>query len=367
MNMTDMRSLFPVLRESTFLNSAAESPLNAKSREALADYLELVSNAPQNKQSPRPVVRTMLSDLFGGAAEDYALVTSTGVGVGIAAAGHSWNDGDNVVVPVDEHWNSTFPWLALKDKGVEVRLVQTDMDQRVLTEEIAAQVDDNTRVVATTAVRFTTGFRADLRALSEIAHDKDALLVVDGIQATGVVPLNVETEGIDVLACGGFKWLLGMPGTGFMYTSRTARERIRPILPGMFAAENNFRELHYHDDARRYETGSIAYSLFDAWTAGLGILKEVGIENIYARILILTDQIISGLQNKGIKIITPVAHVAERSAIVVFTLGSEEADEKLYEALLSHNIIVSLRAGSIRVSPNFFNTEDDIERFLSRL
>jgi selenocysteine lyase/cysteine desulfurase len=305
--------------------------------------------------------------LFGGTTEDYALVTSTGVGVGIAAAGYSWKEGDNVVVPIDEHWNNTFPWLALQDKGVEVRLVRTDENQRVLTEDVTAQVDDNTRVVATTAVRFTTGFRTDLRAISEIAHNKNALFVVDGIQAAGVIPLNVEKDGIDILACGGFKWLLGMPGTGFMFANQAAREKIRPILPGMFAAKNDFRELNYHDDARRYETGSIAYSLFHAWVAGLGILKDVGVDNIYARILILTEQIISGLHNKGIKIISPVEHIAERSAIVTFTFGSEEANKKIYEILLSHNVIVSLRAGSIRVSPNFFNTEDDVERFLSLL
>ena len=193
------------------------------------------------------------------------------------------------------------------------------------------------------------------------------MFVVDGIQAAGVIPLNVEKDGIDILACGGFKWLLGMPGTGFMFANQAAREKIRPILPGMFAAKNVFRELNYHDDARRYETGSIAYSLFHAWVAGLGILKDVGVDNVYARILILTEQIISGLHNKGIKIISPVEHIAERSAIVTFTFGSEEANKKIYEILLSHNVIVSLRAGSIRVSPNFFNTEDDVERFLSLL
>ncbi len=73
-----------------------------------------------------------------GAPEDDALVTSTGVGIGIAAGGYAWRTGDNVVVPMDEHWNATFPWLALRDRGVDCRLVPVDQNQRVDPEAIAA-------------------------------------------------------------------------------------------------------------------------------------------------------------------------------------------------------------------------------------
>ena len=272
-----------------------------------------------------------------------------------------------MVVPADEHWNNTFPWLALRERGVDCRLVPVDDDQRVDPQTLAAMVDGNTRMLATTAVRFNTGFRADLRLLSSIAHDRGALFVVDGIQAAGVCPINVEEDGIDVLSCGGFKWLLGMPGTGFLYANKSAQEKIRPVLPGMYAAEHDTRELRYHSDARRFETGTLPYSLFHAWTAGLEILREIGVGNIHERVLDLTDRIVAGLRERGISIVSPVDRIGERSAILSFTLGSEQANKGLLEKLMSRRIIAALRDGRIRVSPNFFNTEDEIDSLLKEL
>jgi selenocysteine lyase/cysteine desulfurase len=341
--------------------------LNAKVQSRLESYLTLASETPNAKPGTRVPVREALSEMFGGDPGDYALVTSTGVGVGIVAAGYDWKRGDNVVVPTDEHWNNTFPWLALRRRGVDVRLVPVEEDQRVNPEVVASMVDGNTRILTTAAVRFDTGFRSDLKLLSEIAHDRGALFLVDGIQGAGVFPIGVHEMGIDVLACAGFKWLLGAPGTGFLYVNEVAREKIHPVLPGMSAAEHNFRELIYHPDARRYETGTLAYSLFYAWIAGLELLEEVGVPNIHDRVLKLTDMIIAGLRSRGVSIISPVEKTSERSAILAFTMGSEAANKTLHEKLSANNILVALRSGSIRVSPNFYNTEDEIDRFLDVL
>jgi cysteine desulfurase / selenocysteine lyase len=366
-NISAYRDLFPVTKKISYLNNAAESPLNNRVRERLAAYLTIAGNEPQKKPSVRTEVRKTLSSIFGGAADEYALVTSTGVGIGIVASGYKWRDGDNVVVPIDEHWNNTFPWLALRERGVDVRLAPLTEDQRIDPDTLAGLVDKNTRVLACAAVRFNTGYRSDLKLVSSIAHDKGALMMVDGIQGGGVCPLNVDDDGIDILACGGFKWLLGMPGTGLLYINRSAQEKIGAVLPGMFAAENHMRELHYHDDARRYETGTIAYSLFHAWTAGLEILQEIGIANIHARVIGLTDRLIAGLLAKGIEIISPVDSIDERSAIITFTLGSETANRQCHEKLMANNVLVALREGFIRVSPNFYNTEDEIDLLLDNL
>ena len=367
MNTTQIRKLFPVTQNSVYLNNAAGSPLNARVQSKLESYLTLASETPNAKPGARVPVREALSEIFGGDSGDYALVTSTGVGVGIVAAGYDWKTGDNVVVPADEHWNNTFPWLALRRRGVDVRLVPVEEDQRVNPNVVASMVDGNTRILATAAVRFDTGFRADLKLLSEIAHDSGALFLVDGIQGAGVFPIDVHEMGIDVHACAGFKWLLGQPGTGFLYINEVAREKIHPVLPGMSAAEHNFRELNYHPDARRYETGTLAYSLFFAWIAGLELLGEVGVPNIHDRVLKLTDAIIAGLRSKGISIFSPVEKTSERSAIIAFTMGSDAANKSLHESLTANNVLVALRPGSIRVSPNFYNTEDEIERFLDAI
>lgn len=367
MNVNDLRTLFPVTKEYVFLNNAAESPLNLKVRNNLDAYLDLSQNAPQNKPLVRDPIRAQLADLFGGQAAEYALVTSTGIGVSIVAAGYKWSDGDNVVVPSNEHWNNSFPWKALKEKGVEVRFVEPDVNHRIDPEAIKAVTDKNTKIIAIAAVSFNTGYRSDLKKLADLAHANGALLMVDGIQAAGVVPLNVDLDQIDILCCAGFKWLLGMPGTGFLYVNRKAQDLIAPVLPGMFSGDLYSKELEYYQDARRYESGTIAYPLFYGWTAGLELLKEIGIENIYQRILVLTGQIISGLQARDIRIVTPVDNLSERSAIILFTLGSLEANEALYKKFVEKNIIVTLRDGLIRVSPSFFNTEVEIQGFLEVL
>lgn len=365
MDVNELRTLFPVTKKYIFLNNAAESPLNLLVRRNIDEYLDLCQNSPQLKPSIRTKIRAQLADLLGGQADEYALVNSTGMGISIVAAGYHWSAGDNVVVPSNEHWNNNFPWKALKEKGVEIRFVEPDADHRIDPADLKALIDQNTKIVAIAAVSFNTGFRSDLKKLAELAHAGGALFVVDGIQGAGVIPINVETDQIDILCCAGFKWLLGMPGTGFMYVNKTIQHLISPVLPGMFSAELYSAELDYSPDARRYESGSIAYSLYYGWTAGLELLKEIGIQPIYQRILGLTDKIISGLQDRNITIVTPVEHLAERSAIILFTMGSLDANEALFKRFLEKNIVVTLRDGLIRVSPSFFNTEAEIESFLA--
>ncbi len=367
MDVNALRQLFPVTQKYIFLNNAAESPLNLRFKNRLEDYLDLAANAPQNKPSVRNEVKANLSKLLGGSPSEYALVTSTGTGISTVAAGYNWMPGDNVVVPIDEHWNNTFPWQSLQNKGLEVRFVPIDANNRITPEAIAALTDDQTKIVAASAVRFNSGFRSDLKKIADIAHAHGALFMVDGIQGAGVMPMNVESDHIDILCSAGFKWLLGMPGTGFLYVKKDVQDLINPVFPGMFAADNHSKTLDYYPDARRFETGTIAYSLFHGWTAGLELITEIGVENIYDRVILLTDRIISGLQARDIKIVSPIEQLSERSSILLFTMGSAEANKALYEKLFAQDIIVTLRDGLIRISPSFYNTEAEIDRFLEAL
>ncbi len=362
-----LRALFPITEHCTYLLNAGQSPLNTKSRAALDSYLDMAACELDARPSVREPVRALLARLLGGQAEDYAITTSTGHGMSMVAAGFSWQAGDNVVLPAGEHWNSTFPWLNLASKGVETRVVKPNADNRVPIESLAAVVDDRTRIISVTAVRFDTGLRSDLRALADLAHAHGALLVVDGTQCAGASPIDVVADGIDVLAGAGFKWLLGLAGTGFLYTNERARECISPVAPGMFAAEHHFDRLSFHTDGRRYETGTVAYSLLHGWAAGLSLLQDIGIANIAARNLALTDRIIAGLSETAHRLLSPVESISERSAILAFTAGDPADNSRIYDRLKASGVQISLRHGSLRVSPNFFNTEAEIDRFLDCL
>lgn len=365
MNTEQIRSLFPITKEAVFLNNASQSPLNILVYDKLQAHLKAELNPVGKKAFSRDHTRSLLSTLLGGAPEEYALVTSTGIGMGIVAQGLDLKKGDNIIIPEREHWNNTFPWLQLEKKGVEIRFAKINEDNSIDPLVIEKLIDDKTRVVTIAAVRFNSGFRPNLAVIGEIAHKKGALFVVDVAQAAGMIPIDVEKDQIDVMAGCGFKWLLGMHGTGFLYVNKRALKMIDPVLPGMFAASHHYDEISYHDDSRKFETGTIAYTLFNAWSAGLELLRDIGIKNIYDKAIENTDLLIDGLQEKGYQIITPIKRREERTAIVHFNTGSFETTKTLYEKLADKKILLTLQDTNIRVSPNFFNTKEEIGMFLN--
>ncbi len=365
MDSIETRSLFPVTTHCIYLNNAAESPLNNAVWAKLEEYIESASCTPHKKQSPREQLRTQLATILGGLADDYALIPSTAMGIGTVAAGFPWRAGDNVVLPGGEHWSNTFPWLLLQERGVQLRIVQPGKDHRIDPGEIQKAVDNKTRILACAAVRFNSGFRANLRALSAIAHANGALFLVDAIQAAGACPINVVDDGIDIMAGAGFKWLLGMHGTGYLYLNERARSMVQAVLPGMFAAEDNLDELRWLAGSRKYESGTLPYALFHAWTAGLEVVQSIGVDSIYKRNLELSARIIDGLTASGLSVLSPHNKESERSAIVVADSGDAQRNKAIHQTLLDEAIITTFRAGVLRISPNFYNTESEIDQFLN--
>ena len=366
-NIHQLRSYFPVTENYIFFNNAAESPMHMLTKEAVDEFYHLACYAPHKKPDIRWQVKEQLAQLLGGKADEYALVTSTGIGVGIVALGIEWQAGDNIVLPVDEHRNNLYPWLHLQDKGVEIRFVPVAENGFIKLSDFDKLIDDQTKLVAVAGVRFNSGFRLPLKAISNLAHEHKALFLVDAIQAAGQVPLNVEEMNIDILCSAGFKWLLGLPGTGFLYIKKDVQPFIKPAMPGMFAASHADQVLNFHRDARQYETGSIAYSQFYGWLKGLELLNHLGIHNIHQRILGLTDLIIKGLELRNISILTPVDETEHRSGILFCSLGSEDKNQFFLEALEKENIIIALRDNKCRISPSFYNTEEEIHKFFNIL
>ena len=367
MDITKIRSLFPITKEATYLNSASQAPLNTCVQSKLEAYLKSEVTFKGKKGFNRDDIRIPLSNLLGGSSEEYALTTSTGVGLGMIAQAIDFKKGDNIIIPEKEHWNNAFPWLNLENKGVAIRFAKLNKDNSLDPEAIEKLIDCRTRVVAIAAVRFNSGFRPNLSKISKIAHSKNALFVVDAAQGAGMVPIDVVKDGIDIMAGCGFKWLLGMHGTGFLYVSNRIVKMIQPVLPGMYAAHISYDELSYYEDARKFETGTLAYSLFTAWSAGLELLHSIGIDTVYKKALENTALIINGLLKNNYNLVTPIKNKEERSAIVHFYANSFTATKTLFKKLKKHKVMVTLQGENIRVSPNFFTTKKEIEVFLSLL
>jgi cysteine desulfurase/selenocysteine lyase len=257
----------------------------------------------------------------------------------------------------------------LRPFGVELRRVSA-RDGRILVGDIIAATDERTRLVSISLVQFLNGFRIDLEELGNECRKRGVLLCVDAIQALGTMPFDVRSLPIDFLASGAHKWLLSPVGAAFFYCRNESLEHLHVTEAGhhsVAATEGKWiqDEIELLPDAQRFEGGVPSFPVVAGMETALGLLLQIGLPAIAARIRTLTDQLIAGLRRQDYHIVTPL-HEQERSAIVAFSPHPYDADvlrSKLQEA----GIIVASRSGLIRVSPHFYNNPEDIGRLLANL
>jgi selenocysteine lyase/cysteine desulfurase len=243
-------------------------------------------------------------------------------------------------------------------------------ENRILVKDVASLMDRRTRLVALSFVEFHTGFRNDLDALATLCHERDALLCVDGIQGLGALQFSVAKTPVDFVAAHSAKWMLGPIGAGFLYVRRELLQALHPAMAGWRSIVDRDDYFKYDSPLRksgeRFEPGSPNFAGLLGMEAAIELLLSVGMEEIEARILALTDYLIAGLRDRGCTIATPIDHRSERSGIVSFRhpdLTSAELCERLHAA----NVIVSMRGDLIRISPHFYNAEQDLDRLLAKL
>ncbi len=368
----EFRRLMPVARSWAYLDHAAVSPLPAPSCRALVEWAEEASiNGDVNwAQWERQVenLRTKAATLLGATTEEIALLRSTSEGVNLVAEGVCWEPGDNVVTLADEFPTNQYPWLNQADRGVETRRVAVG-PEGVDLDAIADACDQRTRIVAISWVSYCTGRRLDLARLAEMAHERGALLFVDGIQGLGVLPLNVRSTPIDFLAADGHKWLLGPEGAGLFYIRREHLARLRPVGVGwnsvVHARDFSRIELKLKDSAERYEGGSQNMAGMIALGESVGLLLRFGVAAIADRISAMTDLACERLASIGARIVSD-RRPENKSGIVVFEMpGSDPA--AIRQECLKQNVVLSCRGGRLRISVHAYNNADDIDRLVAAL
>jgi cysteine desulfurase/selenocysteine lyase len=373
MDLAQMRALFPVTRRYAYLNHAAVAALPLPVVEAMTGYLAARSESgslPLDDLEERLAGIRQLAARFVGAQRDEITFTgSVSHGLNIVAAGLDWAPGDNLICAETEFPANIYPWTNLRRRGVEVRFVPA-CDNCILVEDVARLMDSRTRLVAISFVEFSTGFRNDLLALAGLCHERGALLSVDGIQGLGALQLDVSQTPLDFLATQAAKWMLGPIGAGFLFVRRELMPRLDPVMTGWRAVVD--RDDYYRFDSplrstgERFEPGSLNVIGLVGMAAAMELLLSVGLAAVEDRILGLTEHLIAGLQARGCTITTPVRLRRERSGIVCFRHpGIDSA--ALVEQLATADVIVSVRGNVVRVSPHFFNTEEDLDRLLAAL
>ena len=284
------------------------------------------------------------------------------------ACGLPWRAGDNVVGLAREYPANVYPWMQLKDFGVELRTV-VERDGRFDLDELLSLIDSKTRVVAPSWVHWATGHRLDLAAVAERCRAVGALLVVDVIQGLGALTLDVERMGIDACAAATHKWLLGPEGLGVLYVSDRILERLRPARYGQRTVRHQFEwgrlELEFNDGAKRFEPGSLPHAAIASLGAALELLAEIGGEDVERRVLALADLAARGLSGLGFQVVSS-RRPEERSAIVTAVHARLDMAQ-VANTLRERGVVTAERLGRLRISPHAYNTEAEIDRLLREL
>jgi len=367
-----MREQFAVTGELVYLNHAAVAPLPKRCCEEMKTYLDELSrygaaHYPDFSFQSLAETRVMAAEMLGAKSEQVFFVRSTSQGLGIAATGIPFSDGDNMVLVDREFPANLRPWMPLAEKGVELRKV-TQHEGRVQIDDLAEAIDEKTQAVSVSFVQFLSGFRIDLAKVAELCREVGALFVVDAIQGLGAFELDVEACGIDFLSADSHKWLLGPEGAGVGFVSDRALERIRPAVEGWLAVERPFDFFDLEQPlkpwAARFEEGAYNSAGLRGMKGSLEVLLRAGIGRIAARIIELTDHLADGLGERGYRVLSPRAKDAEKSGILLASQEDSDADE-LSRRLVTEKISISVRDGKLRISPHAYNTLEEIDRLLA--
>jgi selenocysteine lyase/cysteine desulfurase len=359
MDVAEFRSAFPVLEHVTYLNAGTNGPIPSRALDPaaarLADELELGRAGHQYWEDINGLHeerRSMLAELLGCAAGEVALTHSTTDSVNAVLWGLDLRDGDEVVTSDEEHPGVLAPLGALRERhGVSVRTVPFDA--------LAGAVGDRTRLVACSHVSWITGRVVDAPALSETG----ALVLLDGAQALGAVPVDVASLGCDFYAASGQKWLCGPNGTGCLYLRRERIEELAPAWPGFQTLEDPHDPLAYalHSDARRHD---LAFSggHTAAWAlASLELLGEAGWEQLHERAAELASRLAAMLAERG-------HEVVPRGDSTLVSWRDPTAEDTVTRLATEGVIVRQLPGrGLVRASVGAWSSEEDLERLVGRL
>lgn len=366
------REQFPITRQRVYFDIANMNSPPSCVTEALAKYFAAAQERGGDKAAWLAVIestRAKAAALLGCDAEEIAFCKNTSEGLNIAANAIDWRPGDNVVIPSHEHPNNVFPWLNLRRHGVAVRMVP-ETGERVDPALLRPFIDARTRVVAVADVAFHPGQRNDLAGIAALCHETGAHLVVDGVQAVGLLTVNLRELGVAMWSASGHKGLLTPHGLGLFFCRRDLIPRMQPVYIARASMAPGIGDDHVvqdpgvplRHDARRFEIGNFNYASIHAMGAALDLIAGVGIATIERHVLGLGEYLADKLAQRQIARLGP-SDPRHCSSICVFNLPGEG----WVEHFANNDIIVSGRRGAIRVSLGLYNTRAEIDRFIEVL
>ncbi len=373
MNLDKVRSEFPHLQsDQIYFDHAAVSPMCNRSRKYLEQYISVVQSERINNFEETSAlsdrIRRDFATLIHTTQDRVAIVKNTTDGLILLARGLNWEKGDNIILYRNEFPSNVYPWYDLKNLGVKVKFIDTKLG-RVAPDDLASIATEKTKLVSVSWVQYSSGYRNDLKELADWCHERNILLAVDAMQGLGVLDLNVEKTGIDFLSTGTAKWLFGPHGIGFVYLTKELQEKLNPPHLG-WHSRSDMMNFHDYDqplksDASRFEFATPFSLGIWAFAGAIEILLESGSLGIENRIIDLTDYLVSGLNNIGLQVVSDRSNRAVKSGIVYVSHPNDNKNEKIHNKLNELRVSISFRNNKLRISPHFYNTHSEIDKFLN--
>jgi selenocysteine lyase/cysteine desulfurase len=372
--MTDFQALrrrFAVLERKTYLNSGSYCALADTVREAINDYMDDRLAVGANWDvwiTKNESVRALMAQLLGVTSNEIAVTASASAGINALASALDFGGPRNKIVVSDfEFPTNAQIWHAQERRGARVVHVPRAADGYIPLEQFEQVIDDDTQLVAVTHVCFRNGARLDIPGIVKIAHAHGARVLLDTYQAIGALRVDARALGVDFIVGGMLKYLLGTAGIGFLYVQdRWVRELV-PTQTGWFAQENiaamDIFANRPSESARRFEAGTPAVVNCYAAEAGLKIVLEADPDQIEARVRSLTEYCLRRLTEIGWPAVTPRDEVRRGPMVAVPARNTT----KLFERLSAADIVTSFRDNNIRATCHFYNTEADIDHFVTEL
>ena len=362
-----VRADFPVADTSLFLNSAYITPTPIPVVDAGRDFAVSKAYAPialGDMLRKTNAVRAQYAKLINASPDEIGFLFATSEGENVVARSMHLGRGDNVVI--DElHYETEFVLYGhlAKTTGVELRVAKAK-GGAVTARELEPLVNRRTKLVSVAWVSHQNGFRHDMRPIADLAHAHGAFFYTDGIQAVGMFPIDVKAAGVDAMAVGTYKWLLGAYGVAPFYVRREVLERLTLDRFGALHVEKELpdRQFEIYKTARRFDYATLAFGPVYQLGAGLEYLERVGVDRIETHTVELAHRLRRGLRTLGFDVTTPEGN---RSSIVAFRASKPQDAIVRHLAETKTQVSVRENGTQIRVSPALFNTSDDIDRFLT--
>src|SRR2546425_748193 len=366
------RSEFPIFRDAVYLNTCSLGALGDRTRRRIAEFFDQWQARGASAWydvwwAALGELRARYARIVSASPEEIALAPSVSVALSAVAEALDYPRRPKVVITSLDFPTVAYQWLAKRARGVELVVVESLDHVSVPVEAIARAVDERTALVATSHVYFTSGAIQDIRAVAHVAHARGALCLVDAYQSVGQVPCDVRAADVDFLTAGGLKWLLGGPGIVFLYVRDELARRLEPGIAGWFGHKHQFafepRSLERHDDARRFELGTPSLAAIYTQLGGLDYIEEIGAPAIREVTAALTEDLIARARAAGFRP-NVAARAEDRSAIVMLP-ADDPADRVRH--LAAAGIIADPPPRHVRLSPFFYNVQDDYVAALERL